>query len=80
MRRIVGGMPITVVDDDLREIERRYALQAGDIDAELVRVRAALVVGVDAADRAEMMLGGLCVEAIGGELAFALGDPEISRG
>ena len=48
---IVGGMALPVVDDHLAEIERRDAFEAGDVDAQLVGVRAALVVGVDAADR-----------------------------
>jgi hypothetical protein len=51
-------MAAAVVNHDLAEIERRHAFEAGDIDSELVRVRAALVVGADAADGTEMMLGG----------------------
>ena len=55
--RVVRGVAFAVADDQFREIKRRHALQAGGVDAELQRVRATPVVGIDAADRAEMMLG-----------------------
>lgn len=38
-----------VIDHQLGEVERADAFEAGDVDAELVRVRATLVVRVDAA-------------------------------
>lgn len=69
-------MPLTVVDDDLFEIEWRHAFEAGGVHAELVGVRAALVVRVDAALRAEVMLRDVRVEAIRRELVFALRDSE----
>src|SRR6185295_502091 len=78
--RIVAGMELAVVDHDLGEIERRDALEAGNVDRELVGVRAALVVGIDAAHRAEMMLGDARVEAVGGELVGAFEDPESVMG
>jgi hypothetical protein len=65
---IVRRVLRTVVDDDLFEIERRHAFEACDIDANLVGVRTPLVVRVDAAVSAEMMLGDLGIEAVGGEL------------
>ena len=58
-----------VEDDDLCEIERRNTFQAGDVDAQLVGVRAALVMRVNAADRAEMMFRSFRVEAISRELS-----------
>ena len=80
MRRVIAGMTLAVVNHHLFEIEGRDALQAGDVDAKLVRVRAALVVGIDAAHRAEMMLGDARVEAVGGELVGAFEDPESVMG
>jgi len=69
-------MPRTVVDLHFAEIERRNTFEAGDVDPELIGVRAPLVVSVDAADRAEIMLGDAGVEAVGCELVRTLGDPE----
>src|SRR5256885_2270299 len=69
-------MPQSVMDYDLLEIERRHSLETRHIDAELVGVRAALVVGVDPANTAEMMFGDAGVEAVGRELVFALRDLE----
>ena len=42
-------MAVAVVNDDLAEIERRHAFEAGDVDAELIGIRAALMVRVNAA-------------------------------
>jgi hypothetical protein len=53
-----------VGDGHFREVERADAFQAGDIDAVLVRIGATLVVGVDAAARAEEVLGRSGVESI----------------
>ena len=75
--RIVRGVTIPIVDHDLTKIEGRNPFQARNIDAQLVGVRSALVVSVDAAIAAEMMLGGFCVEAVGRELVLALLDFEI---
>lgn len=65
-------MSLAVIDDYFAEIEGRYAFQAGDIDPKLVRVRASLVMRVDAALRAKMMLRDTGVEAVGGELVRSL--------
>jgi len=65
-------MALPIVNHHLAEIERRQALEASGIYAELVRIRAALVVGIDAADRAEMMFSRSSVEAVCGEFVFAL--------
>lgn len=70
--RIVPRMALAIVDDHFAEIERRNAFQAGDVDAELIGIRAALVMGIDAADLAEVMLRDLRVEAIGRELVLTL--------
>ncbi len=72
MLRVVPGMPLPVVNHHLAEIERREAFEAGNVDAKLMRIRAALVMGVDAADRAEMMLGRPGIEAVGRELVLTL--------
>jgi len=79
MHCIVGRVPIAVVDNDLGKIEGRHALQASHVHPELVRVRAAFVVSVNAANRAEMMLRGLRVEPVFRELFLALRDPELRR-
>jgi hypothetical protein len=50
MLRIVAGVALPVVDDDLAEIERRHAIETSDVHAELVRLRSALMMRVDAAD------------------------------
>jgi hypothetical protein len=50
MGGVVARMPLAIVHLHFAEIERRDALEASDVDAELVRVRTALVVGVDAAN------------------------------
>ena len=36
-------MALPVIDHDLAEIEGRYAFQAGDVDPELIGIRASLV-------------------------------------
>ena len=77
MLGIVGGVALPIMDDDLAEIERRCAFQAGDVDAELARIRSAFVMDVDAADAAEMMLGDAGVESVGRELVRALRDAEM---
>jgi|SRR4029079_8165732 len=76
MLSIVGRVPASVEHDHLAKVEGRQTFEASDIDAELVRVRAALVVRINAADRAEMMLRGLRVEAISRKPVLALRDPE----
>jgi len=62
---IVGRMAAAVEHGNLAKIEGRKTFQARDVDAKFVRVRAPLVMSVDPADCAEMMLGGFRVEAIG---------------
>ena len=62
---------LAVHDRDRLEIERAEALETGNVDAIFVRVRAALVVGVDAAMGAEIMPRGHGVELIDGELVRA---------
>lgn len=70
-------MPIAVVDDDFTEIERGDAFKAGDVDPKLLWIRAAFVVGVDSANRAEMMLRHPRVEAVGSKFVLTLDDLEI---
>jgi hypothetical protein len=61
-----------VGDGHLREVEWADAVQAGDVDAVLVRIGPALVVGVDAAARAEEVLGRAGVESIARQGVLAL--------
>lgn len=68
-----------VGDGHFREVERADAFQAGDIDAVLVRIGATLVVGVDAAARAEEVLRGSGVEAVAGQGVLALKDFDAAR-
>src|SRR5438552_19109974 len=56
-----------VVHRHFSEIEGTYAIEAGDVDAVLIGVRPPLVMGVDAALRAEMVLRRHGVELVGGE-------------
>src|SRR4051794_31656991 len=79
MVRVVARMALTVMNFDLAEIERGYAFEARDIDAQLIGVRSALVVRVDAAHRAEMLLGDARVEAVGRELVLTLRDAKRVR-
>src|ERR1043166_154887 len=53
------------------EIERAYAFEARDVDAVLVLVRAAAMVRVDPAPRAEIMLRRAGVEPVGRQRLFA---------
>ena len=68
----VGRMMHPVHDRHRLEIERAQPLKTGDVDAILVRIRAALVVGIDAAMGAEIMPRSHGVELIDGELVRAL--------
>ena len=77
MLGIIGWVPMSIMDDELAEIERRNAFEAGSVDPELVGVRAPLVMRVDAADRTEMVFRGIRVEAIRREIVFTLQDPEL---
>lgn len=72
-------MSLAVMNDDLAKIEGGDTLQACDVHPELIRVRSALVVRVDPAAAAEMVLGDAGVETIGGELVLSLGDAEKVR-
>lgn len=55
------------------------ALQAADVVAVLFRVRTALVVGVDAAHRAEEVLRGVGVEFITRERRLTLDNPDTRQ-
>jgi len=76
---VISRVPLPVEHSDFVKVEGRHAFEASDVDTKLVGVRAAFVVRVDAAIRAEMVLGSLSVEAVGGELVLARSEPEISR-
>lgn len=54
----------TVIDGYIRNGKRIDPLQAPDVEPVLLRVRAPLVVCVDSANPAEVVLGGLRVELV----------------
>ena len=56
------------------QITRVYAIENGDVDAVFVRVRPALVVGIDAAGFAKLVFGGVGVELIKRQIFSALQD------
>src|SRR5215469_18266968 len=76
---LVGRMVDPIDNRHVRKVERTYALQAGDIDAVLVWVRAAAMVGVDAARRAEIVLRRPRIEAIEGQRLFAGLKRDVAR-
>jgi len=61
-----------IVHRNLREIERTDAVKARNIDAKLVRVRTPLMMGIDSADRTEIVLRCPSVELVERELVGAL--------
>ncbi len=65
-------VPDTVQHRHFSKIERAHAFQAGDIDAVLRLVRAALVVRVNTATRTEKMLPNARVEAVACQHILAL--------
>src|SRR5207302_367744 len=63
-RKSVCDMAGTVVDRHPLKIERTHPLKACDIDTVLPGIRTALMMGVDATARAEVMLCGVGVELV----------------
>src|SRR5690606_2053192 len=70
LRRVaaVRRMIDPVIDGHLVEIEGADPRQAGNVDAVLSRVRSSLMVCVDAASGAEVVLRGPRIETVDGEL------------
>ena len=66
-----------VTDRHLWEVKGAHALNTGHVHPVLIRRRTTLVEGVDAALRAEVVLGLVCVELIKGERFLALGDSDV---
>src|SRR3954463_9412012 len=64
---------------DLRKIEWADAVQARHIDAELAGIRPPLMMGIDAAARAEVMLGRPGVELIESQRLGAGGNLQIAE-
>ena len=60
----IRGVIDPVIGRDRAQIERIDAFQAADVVAVLIRIGAPLVVGVDAAARAEVMFGGTRIELV----------------
>lgn len=77
---IVIGVPYAVHDRHLGEVEWADAFETRDIDAVLLRIRAALVMGVDAALRTEEMLGLAGIEPVAGQLVLAPDDMQAAQG
>ena len=75
----IRGMGDAIHDPDLRKIEGAGAFDAGDVDTELVRVRAALMVGIDAAGLAEIMLCRAGVELVERQIVFAFYELDIRK-
>ena len=69
----------TVLHRDFLEVEGAYALQAGNVDPVLIGIRAPLVMGVDAAFRAKVMLRRHGVELIERQKVRALADFKIAK-
>ena len=66
---------VDAIDDrDLTKIIWVYAFEAGHVEAELGGIRAPLVMRVDAADRAKIMLSCFRIPLIQGQFVFALQD------
>jgi hypothetical protein len=66
-------------DLNLWKIEGADALDTGDVDAELVGVRAALMMGVDAAGLAEIVFRRAGVELVERQIVFALNELDIRK-
>jgi len=69
----------TVIDRHFLEIEGAEAFEAGGIDPELMRVRAPLMVGVNPAGRAEVVLGCPGVELVQRQRILALFEFDVGK-
>ena len=69
----------TIVRRHWLEIERVDAFQAANVVAVLIRERAALMMGVDATDGAEVVLGYIRIELIELQRIFALDDRDARQ-
>jgi hypothetical protein len=64
-----------VVDGNFGKIEWAYAHKTSNVDAELARVRAALMVCIYTAIRTKIVLSRLGIELVKGKKVFARRDP-----
>ena len=64
----------TIDPRHITQIAGIYAIENGDVDAVFVRVRPALVVGIDAAGSAKPVFGGVGVELIKRQIFRTLND------
>ena len=78
--RVVGGMTVAIVNDNFKEIERRYSVQACGIDTQLSRVRAPFVMRIDAAVLTEMVLCGAGIETVSGNILSSVNHPKAALG
>lgn len=69
-----------VIDGDFRKIKRAYTDQACSVDAELIRIRPPLVMRVNTAFRAKVVLGGVRVELVKPECLLTRNDTEFFKG
>jgi hypothetical protein len=75
----VAWVEDAIVDRHLGKVEGAHSLNAGSVDTELARVRASLVVCVDATNRAEIVLGGSGIEPVFPQDVFAFDDPDAVK-
>ena len=75
----IGGMIDPVQHRHLAERERIDPLQTGEVVTILGRIGAALMVGVDAADAAEVVPGGMGVELVTAKLGLSLQDTDAGQ-
>jgi hypothetical protein len=79
----MGFFPVAAVEEVNLKFRNIHAVEAANIYIDLIRIRTRYIEGSYAANRAEVMLGGLGVEVIDGEIrlrrqqveAIALDDP-----
>lgn len=69
----------TIYDLDFRKVEGTETFDAGDIDAELVWVRAPLVMSVDATGFAKIVFRGARVKLIERQVVFTLDELDIRQ-
>jgi len=69
----------SIVDRDVWDGERVDTLKTAYVVAVLLRIRAPLMVGVDAAHRAKVMLGRAGIELIDLEMLYAFDDAKTAQ-
>lgn len=75
----IRRMGDAIRDGNLRKIEGTDTFDASDVDTELARVRAALMVGIDPAGLAEIVFSGARMKLITRQIIFALDKFDIRQ-